>query len=59
MEYKDLDGQVEATFVLSPLLARIPQPQVPESDFLDPDCEMIFLVCGRDMISVKNDIFSP
>ena len=47
MEYKDLDGQVEATFVLSPLLARIPQPQVPENVIFYPRylrVKLIFLV---------------
>ena len=37
MKILDLDGQIEATFILPPLLAGIPQSQVPE----DIKCESL------------------
>ena len=39
MNILDLDGQIEATFILPPLLTDIPQSQVPE----DIKCESLVL----------------
>ena len=39
MNILDLDGQIEATFILPPLLTGIPQSQVPE----DIKCESLVL----------------
>ena len=51
MNILDLDGQIEATFILPPLLTGIPQSQVPE----DIKCESLVFGSTSDSsdVSVK------